>query len=99
MTGGSTGTGLTGNQSGYDSGLTGGSTGAIGSSGMTGGSGLTGSSHTGGSRTGGTGVVGEAEGYVEGSKKHHRGDGHPEDIVHPGPHVTETAKAIDPHYD
>ena len=28
---------------------------------------------------------------------HHPGDGHPEDILHPGPHVTGTAKALDPH--
>ena len=72
-----------------------GATGAgSGGYGSTTGSGLTG---TGGSTAGGSGLAGEAERYVEGSEKHHRGDGHPEDIVHPGPHVTGTAKALDPH--
>ena len=28
---------------------------------------------------------------------HRAGDGHPEDILHPGPHVTDTAKKLDPH--
>ena len=68
----------------------------IGSSttGMTGGSthgsGLTGTNTT------GSGLE-KAERYVEGSEQHHRGDGHPEDILHPGHHVTETAKQLDPH--
>lgn len=102
-------TGLTGTGSGYDntrdlSGSTGtgydqstGGTGMTGSgygSGMTGsdqGSGITGDTST------GTGLTGQAERYVEGSERHHRGDGHPEDIVHPGPHETMTAKALDPH--
>ena len=50
-----------------------------------------------GSNTTGSGIGSEAERYVEGTERHHRGDGHPEDIVHPGPHVTGTAKALDPH--
>ena len=47
----------------------------------------------------GTGLTAaeKAERYVEGSEHHHRGDGHPEDILHPGHHVTETAKQLDPH--
>ena len=144
--GDSTGSGLTGDNSGYGSGTTAGSglTGSststtgphssnlenkmdprvdsdrdgsrnMGASGTTGsggygssttGSGLTGSSATGTDTTGGygssttggaSGLAGKAEQYIEGSEKHHRGDGHPEDIVHPGPHVTGTAKALDPH--
>lgn len=89
-----TGSGLTGTSgSGYDSntrdtGLTGSGSGL----GNTGDSGL-GST----SGTGSTGLAGKAENYIEGSEKHHRGDGHPEDIVHPGSHYTETAKALDPH--
>lgn len=95
-----TGSGLTSSHSGtgYDSntrdtGLTGGATSGTGS-GITGGdsglgSGTGSSSHT--------GLTGKAEEYIEGSEKHHRGDGHPEDIVHPGHHYTQTAKALDPH--
>ena len=75
------GTGTTG--SGYDSGLTG--------------SGGAGDSGIGGNTSSGTGLTGRAEQYVEGSEQHHPGDGHPEDIVHPGPHETMTAKALDPH--
>ena len=45
-----------------------------------------------------SGGVDSREGrYVEGSEQHHRGDGHAEDTVHPGPHLTGTAKALDPH--
>ena len=107
LTSGGTGSGLTGNtDSGYtsntpgtglaggrgtDSGLTG------GDSGM--GSGLTDTGMN--SATSGTahhsGLGEKAERYVEGSEQHHRGDGHPEDIVHPGPHLSATAKALDPH--
>ena len=87
---GSTGTGYDertrGTGTGYGSGMTGFDS-DRGSSGMTGGDTTTGSS----------GLAGEAERYVEGSARHHRGDGHPEDIVHPGPHETMTAKALDPH--
>ena len=64
------------------------------------GSGLTGADSglaSGTGSTGQTGMVGQGEQYIEGSEKHHRGDGHPEDIVHPGHHYTETAKALDPH--
>ena len=75
------GTGTTG--SGYDSGMTGSGSGM--DSGMT------------GNTSSGTGLTGKAEQYVEGSKEHYPGDGHPEDIVHPGPHETMTAKALDPH--
>ena len=94
--GGYSGSGLTGTGSGYasnntrDTGLTGSGSGL----GNTGDSGL-----GAGSGTGSTGLAGKAENYVEGSEKHHRGDGHPEDIVHPGHHYTETAKALDPHLD
>ena len=89
---GGTGTGMTG--TGYDentrgTGMTGSGTGMTGSeydSGMTGsGSGMD------------SGMTGGSERYVEGSEQHHPGDGHPEDIVHPGPHETMTAKALDPH--
>ena len=72
---------------GSGSGLTG------GSSSHTHGSGLTGGSTTGGGLT----AAEKAERYIEGSEQHHRGDGHPEDILHPGHHVTETAKQLDPH--
>ena len=105
-------TGLTGTGSGYDNtrDVTGG-TGTGYDSGVTGGSGtgydesnrgtgLTGSGYdsgTTGNTSTGTGLIGKAERYVEGSERHHRGDGHPEDIVHPGPHETRTAKALDPH--
>ena len=96
------GSGLTGSQ-GY------GTTTATGGYETGAGSGLRGdsTSHTAdlGSGTGltGTGATAAAGGnqteeqYVEGSEQHHRGDGHPEDILHPGPHVTGTAKALDPH--
>ncbi|CAD6592717.1 MAG: hypothetical protein ASARMPRED_006645 [Alectoria sarmentosa] len=134
MTGGGTGSGLTGDDSGFnsgydsntrDTGLTGGrmdgtesglSGGGSGmgsgydsntrDTGLTGGgisstgSGITGGDSSYGSgvgSSGGTGLGGEGEQYVDGSEKHHRGDGHPEDIVHPGHHYTETAKALDPH--
>ncbi|KAK0509947.1 hypothetical protein JMJ35_007341 [Cladonia borealis] len=116
------GTGLTGNDSGYDntrdlsgntgagydsgSGVTGtgyndgtsgtGTTGSRYDSGITG-SGGAGDSGIGGNTSSGTGLTGRAEQYVEGSEQHHPGDGHPEDIVHPGPHETMTAKALDPH--
>ncbi|KAL9635045.1 MAG: hypothetical protein Q9164_003720 [Protoblastenia rupestris] len=54
-----------------------------------------------GGTSSGMGTTGSSLGsdgkYVEGSEKHHRGDGHPEDIVHPGPHMTSTAKKLDPH--
>lgn len=96
---GGTGSGLTGNRSEYDSSNTGvgsGLGGSHGGSGLTGsGSGMTGSG-THGSH-GNQGLVGKAEQYMESSERHHRGDGHPEDITHPGPHVTGTAKALDPH--
>ena len=75
------GTGTTG--SGYDSGLTGSGSGAD--------SGLTGNTSS------GTGLAGKAEQYAEGSEQHYPGDGHPEDIVHPGPHETMAAKVLDPH--
>ena len=101
------GTGLTGGDSGIGgdsgrSGLTGGDSGIGGDSGR---SGLTGGDSGIGSHTGttgrdtdsGGGLLGKAERYVEGSEKHHRGDGHPEDTVHPGPHETRTAKVLDPH--
>ena len=81
------GSGLTGTGSTRDTGLTGGTTSGT-SSGMTGGT--SGTGHH-------SGLAEKAERYVEGSEQHHRGDGHPEDIVHPGPHVTATAKALDPH--
>ena len=101
-------TGLTGGEySGSGSGLTGTSGTGYDSNtrdtGLTGsGSGLAGTGDSGlgaGSGTGSTGLAGKAENYVEGSEKHHRGDGHPEDIVHPGHHYSETAKALDPHLD
>ena len=110
LTGGTssgTGSGVTGTGSGYDSnprdtGLTGGTSSGtgIGESGPAltafgGDSGLHSSSSGSGRTTGG--VASEAEKYIEGSEKHHRGDGHPEDIVHEGPHYTQTAKALDPH--
>ena len=88
MTGTGSGTGLGHGSHTHGTGLTGGDSGI--------GSGTTGSGHT-GSTTGSSGLVDKAERYVEGSEKHHRGDGHPEDILHPGPHVTQTAKALDPH--
>ena len=87
---GGTGSGLTGNRSEYDS------TNTAAGSGL-GGSGVGSGMGSGTSASGGQGLVGKAEQYVEGSEQHHRGDGHPEDIVHPGPHVTGTAKALDPH--
>ncbi|KAK4693818.1 hypothetical protein P7C71_g3646, partial [Lecanoromycetidae sp. Uapishka_2] len=88
-----TGSGLGGNSD--RSGLGGGS-GYGGDSGV--GSGTTGSGIGSGVGSGSTGGgIGGAEQYVEGSEKHHRGDGHPEDIVHPGPHETRTAKVLDPH--
>ena len=97
ITGGS-GSGLSGNRSDFDTGTSGTGFGLTGDQSGRGLSGTgTGSGLTGSSGTGQSGVVGEAERYVEGSEKHHRGDGHPEDIVHPGPHVTGTAKALDPH--
>ncbi|MDI1487047.1 MAG: hypothetical protein OHK93_006310 [Ramalina farinacea] len=83
-----------------------GSSRGLGSSTTTGtGSGLTGgsSSHphgsglTGSNTTGGLTSAEKAERYIEGSEQHHRGDGHPEDILHPGHHLTETAKQLDPH--
>ena len=80
------GSGVTG--SGYDDSTRG--TGTTGS-GSGADSGLTGNTSTGSSLTG------KAEQYVEGSEQHHPGDGHPEDIVHPGPHETMAAKALDPH--
>ena len=92
LTGSGTGSGLTGtHHSGtHGTGLTGeGTTG----SGLTGGDSGLGSGTTSSSGHH-TGLVGKAEQFVE---KHHPGDGHPEDIVHPGPHVTQTAKALDPH--
>lgn len=82
--GGDSGMG-SGTGSGMDSGM---------GSGMGGGSGM--GSGMGSGTTGG-GMGGSAERYVEGSEKHHHGDGHPEDIVHPGPHETMTAKILDPH--
>ena len=90
---GSTGTGTgydertRGTGTGYGSGMTGFDS-DRGSSGMTGG---------GDTATRSSGLAGQAERYVGGSERHHRGDGHPEDIVHPGPHETMTAKALDPH--
>ena len=54
-----------------------------------------------GSSTTGSGLTGQGTGHHTGSSgftgEHRRGDGHPEDIVHPGPHHTQTAKALDPH--
>lgn len=94
----SAGSGLSGTQG---TGLGSSSTGA-GLDSSTTGTGL-GSSNTGtglgGSSASATGGgLSSSEGrYVEGSERHHRGDGHPEDIVHEGPHVTGTAKALDPH--
>lgn len=85
LTGSGTGSGLTGTGSGYDSNTR--------DTGLTGGDSGLGS----GTGSSGTGLAGKAEQYIEGSEKHHRGDGHPEDIVHPGHHYTETAKALDPH--
>ena len=106
------GTGLTGSR-GTDTGLMGGDSGigsgthhsGTHSHGLTGegttGSGLTGGGDSGlggsGTTSSGhhhTGLAGKAEQMVE---KHHPGDGHPEDIVHPGPHLSQTAKALDPH--
>ena len=90
---GSTGTGTgydertRGTGTGYGSGMTGFDS-DRGSSGITGGDNTS---------TGSSGLAGQAERYVGGSERHHRGDGHPEDIVHPGPHETMTAKALDPH--
>lgn len=85
LTGSGTGSGLTGTGSGYDSNTR--------DTGLTGGDSGLGS----GTGSSSTGLTGKAEQYIEGSEKHHRGDGHPEDIVHPGHHYTETAKALDPH--
>ena len=112
----SRGTGLTGNDSGYDNtrdlpGSTGTGTTGTGYDQSTGGTGTTGSGYdsglTGsgsgadsgltGNTSSGTGLTGKAEQYVEGSEQHYPGDGHPEDIVHPGPHETMTAKVLDPH--
>ena len=96
-----TGSGLTGNDSGIGSGYDSNTrdTGFT-DKGISGtGSGLTGGATGFGSGTGAsgsTGLAGEGEQYVEGSEKHHRGDGHPEDILHPGHHYTETAKALQP---
>ena len=96
---GGTGTGMTG--TGYDentrgTGMTGSGTSMTGS-----GTGMTGSGYDSGTTGSGSGMdsgmAGGAERYVEGSEQHHPGDGHPEDIVHPGPHETMTAKALDPH--
>ena len=87
-----------GTGTGYDSGVTGGS--GTGYDESTRGTGTTGSGYDSGmtgNTSSGTGLTGEAERYVEGSERHHPGDGHPEDIVHPGPHETMTAKALDPH--
>ena len=109
LTSGGTGSGLTATDTGMGSGLGSGYDSSTRDTGMTGGgmsetgSGLTGAGAGYGSNTrdagltGGTGAGMGGEGYVEGSEKHHRGDGHPEDIVHPGHHYTETAKALDPH--
>ena len=91
LSGSTTGTGYDertrGTGTGYGSGMTGFDS-DRGSSGITGG---------GDTSTGSSGLAGQAERYVGGSERHHRGDGHPEDIVHPGPHETMTAKALDPH--
>ena len=92
------------------SGLTG-TSGATGSA--TAGSGLTssnttGSGLTGTSNTGGSGLTGSKPTgsgmekplpYAESNEQHRKGDGHPEDILHPGSHVTETAKKLDPHFE
>ncbi|KAL9102034.1 MAG: hypothetical protein Q9163_002767 [Psora crenata] len=45
--------------------------------------------------TGRTGGQGESLSHT--SREHRPGDGYAEDIVHPGPHLSETAKKLDPH--